>query len=313
MADMEEVDVFYRHLAKDLADGMEDSMDPGMPYRCPWHGLNRMPSNPCTGRVFRGANAAILWRAMHARNTSVPFWASERAWKKISGRVRPDAVGVEIAIPVIDEEDIRPWNPKMGPLGGDPLDPSGARLIGFKKGIVFHADDAPGAILPVLGESSEAVVHQQAQALVDAYLMAQGPAIVHGGDIACYIPKYDRIMMPKPDAFFGDHGSDRYYGVLLHECIHSTGSRARCRRLPGTGPGTTLSYAAEELVAELGAAFLASRVGLATSARADHLPYLRSWRAQLKGPSGGRMLRQSFGLASNAADFIWNVSGRAEH
>lgn len=307
MNGIEDVDHFYRVLARDLAAGMEEGSESDVPYVCPWHGLNRMPANPYTGRIFRGANSAILWRAMQARGTTSPFWASDKAWSKLNGTLREGAVPVEIAIPVIDDTQVKPWTPGMGPLGGDPLDPSGCALLGFKKGEVYHQDDVEGATLPVLGELSTFTIHDSAQKMVDAYCLAQGPALVHGGDIACYLPKYDRIQMPKPESFYGEHGSDRYYGVLLHECIHSTGSKSRCQRLPGTGGNAQLSYAAEELVAEIGAAFLASRIGLATSPRADHLPYLKSWRSRLTGPRGGVMLRQSFRLASEASDFIWKI------
>src|SRR4029077_9721315 len=97
--------------------------------------------------------------------------------------------------------------------------------------------------------------------------------------IACYRRKLDYIEMPAPEQFVGAPTSsptEAYYAVKLHELVHWTGAPHRIDRAPGKRFGDA-DYAFEELVAELGAAFLCSAFGIVNAPRPDHAAYIAHW------------------------------------
>ena len=74
---------------------------------------------------------------------------------------------------------------------------------------------------------------------------------------AFYAIATDHVQMPPYETFREAEG---YYSILLHELAHWTGNPKRLAREFGTRWGDA-RYAAEELVAELGAAFLCADLG----------------------------------------------------
>jgi antirestriction protein ArdC len=134
---------------------------------------------------------------------------------------------------------------------------------------------------------------------VDAFVAATGATIRHGGNMACFIPKLDEIRMPERNAFTGSltsSATEAYYATLLHELTHWTAPANRCGR-DLSGRFGSESYAMEELVAELGAAFLCGELGIAVEPRADHAQYLAHWLQVLKADK-----RAIFTAASKAAE-----------
>jgi len=108
--------------------------------------------------------------------------------------------------------------------------------------------------------------------------------IIHGGTIACYHPSNDTIHMPDEERFFDTEHSSRtecYYSTLFHELCHWTGINTRCHRQFGKRFGDE-AYAMEELVAELGAAFLCAKLCITPEPRADHAQYMANWLNVLK-------------------------------
>jgi antirestriction protein ArdC len=118
-----------------------------------------------------------------------------------------------------------------------------------------------------------AEVHDEAEALTQAYIAAEGVTLAHGGNRAYYAMLQDHVQMPPVEAF---HSTEGYYGTLLHELVHSTGHSKRKDRQFGKRFGDQ-AYAFEELVAEIGSAFLCAATGVSTEPRADHAQYLASW------------------------------------
>jgi len=119
-------------------------------------------------------------------------------------------------------------------------------------------------------------------ARADALMAASGAKITHQGAQAFYRPSTDEIVLPPQHLFTGTSTSsatEAYYGVALHELTHWTGPRLQ--REFGKRFGDA-AYAAEELVAELGAAFLCAKLGIEAEPRADHAKYLASWIKILK-------------------------------
>jgi len=102
---------------------------------------------------------------------------------------------------------------------------------------------------------------------------------------AYYSPKQDLIAIPDPESFIGTDTSsptESYYSTLLHELTHWTGNDKRCFRELSVRFGDE-SYAMEELIAELGAAFLCGQLNVTSVPRQDHADYLANWIKVLSG------------------------------
>jgi antirestriction protein ArdC len=137
----------------------------------------------------------------------------------------------------------------------------------------------------------------------DAFFRAIGSDLRHGGNQAYYSPSGDYVQMP-PFAAFRE--SISYYSVLAHEHTHWTASAARCNRELGKRFGDN-AYAAEELIAELGAAFTCAHLGLSTEPREDHAQYLQSWLRVLKADK--RAIFTAASKAQQATDWMIQRAG----
>lgn len=139
---------------------------------------------------------------------------------------------------------------------------------------------------------------------VDAFIASTGATIVHGGSRACFIPKLDEIHMPERACFTGSTTStatEAYYSTVLHELTHWTAPKHRCNR-DLSGRFGSDAYAMEELVAELGAAFLCAELGITVEPRPDHAQYLAHWLNVLKADK--RAIFTAVSKAGEAAAFV---------
>ena len=133
----------------------------------------------------------------------------------------------------------------------------------------------------------------------------------HGGTSAFFRPGDDFIQMPERERFVGSDTStttEAYYGTLLHELTHWTGPSRRCDRQFGKRFGDD-AYAAEELVAELGAAFLCAELGITATPRPDHAAYIDHWLRIMKGDK--KAIFTAASKASQAVDFLASLQERA--
>lgn len=127
---------------------------------------------------------------------------------------------------------------------------------------------------------------------------------VEGSDRAYYAPASDAVTMPSKNSFFsrGDStATENFYCVLFHELTHWTGHSSRLNRLKGSLFGSK-DYAFEELVAEMGSAFIANSLDISAQPRADHARYLKSWLSCLKNEPNA--LLKASGLANKALMFM---------
>jgi antirestriction protein ArdC len=159
---------------------------------------------------------------------------------------------------------------------------------------VFNADQVDGWTAPLVPNLPES----ERIAAAEAFVAAIPANITHGGDSAYYIPALDQVRMP---AFGQFARALDYYATLAHELTHWTGAKPRLDR-DLSGRFGSDAYAMEELVAELGAAFTAGRLGLPSVPRADHAPYIANWLKVLKGDS--RAIFTAAARAQQAADYL---------
>ncbi|MEZ5220322.1 MAG: zincin-like metallopeptidase domain-containing protein [Ilumatobacteraceae bacterium] len=252
-------------------------------WRMPWHCLANGTPRSADGRPYRGWNALVLAMVAADRGWTAGTWATYKTWAKHGCQVRRGERGTHIVL----------WKPTER-LDPDDNDTTKRSLLA-RSFVVFAAEQVDGAdrfIAP--DERTTATRLEDA----DAYFATIGADIVHGGPQASYSPALDRIRLPHLDQF--DRPAN-YYSTAAHEHTHWTGHASRLARNL-TGRFGDRSYGAEELVAELGAAFWCAQFGLEQATRSDHAAYLGDWLAILSADP--RALLAACSHAQRAVDHL---------
>jgi antirestriction protein ArdC len=234
--------------------------------KMPWHaGIvpMTMPINAATDAPYRGINVLALWADATIKRYITGYWASYKQWQKIGAQVRQGEHG---SIIVFYKEYER-----SNSEGEDEYRP---RFVA-RATRVFNAEQVDGWEYPSPKRSSDIELNEQ----VDAFVCATKADIRHNAYGARYRRREDWIELPNHDQFIGtptSSATEAYYAVLLHELTHWTGAPHRLDRVFGTRFGDR-AYAFEELIAELGAAFLCSAFRIVNEPRADHAAYISNW------------------------------------
>ena len=264
---MEKSDI-YQTVTDAIVAALESGVKAG-DFVLPWNKGDalHMPRNVASGKHYRGINVLQLWCAAEAKGYTRGIWGTYKQWQEAGAQVRKDERATSIVF----------WKP----LAGKESTNEAGEIVTGRGGMVakgyavFNADQVDGWQAP----AEPAPLSEGARdAQVDAYFAALGGKIVHGGGRACYVPNQDMIRMPDFASFHHGHG---YYSTLAHEYTHWTGHASRLGRNLSTRFGEQ-AYAAEELVAELGAAFTCALAGLSPVPRLDHASYIASWIKVLK-------------------------------
>jgi antirestriction protein ArdC len=262
----------------------------------PWHRsaspLTR-PINAVTKKPYRGVNVLALWASAEGQDFGHGLWATYRQWQSLGAQVRKGEKASPIVFyKVLDRLD----DDKAG-------DQKSSAPIFAQASHVFNVSQVDGFAVPEVPTAEDFDPIPNA----DTFVAATGAAIRIQGDSAHYTPSIDTITMPERGLFFATQSGSagqNWYATLLHELIHWSGAEHRLERTFGKRFGDD-AYAMEELVAELGAAFLCADLGLSSNPRPDHATYLASWLKVLKADS-----RAIFTAASAAAKAAEWVSGK---
>lgn len=263
-----------------------DSGKPSMPWRRSSAPLF-MPVNALTEKPYNGINVVSLWVAAETGGHSAPVWATYKQWAELGAQVRK---GEKSSLVVFYKEYSSEPDPAV-------TDDDGKRRVA-RASFVFNASQVDGCELPDAPKSLGPVERIER---VDHFIRATQAHIEHGGDRAFYRPSTDHIQMPDEGMFCGTgtmNRSESYYAVLVHELTHWTGAKPRLDRVLGKRFGDQ-AYAAEELVAEIGSAFLCSELGITQDVRADHSQYLSQWLDLMKSDS-----RAIFTAAARASEAV---------
>jgi len=263
-------------------------------FEMPWHRQSgRLPRNAETARRYRGINLLSLWAQASLKEYESPYWATYRQWAALGAQVRRGERATPIVFykPLEERKDV-----ESDGDGG-----SGRQWI-VRGSSVFNESQVDG------WQSGDVVdlIRNQVETLapVERFVARTKARIVEGGDRAFYMPSTDTIHMPDRHRFRNtDAGSatSGFYAVLLHELVHWTGHPSRLKR-DLTGSFGAMAYAIEELVAELGAAFLCADLGISVEPRPDHAVYLASWIRVIKERS--RVLVHASAAAATACSFL---------
>jgi antirestriction protein ArdC len=261
-----------------------------LPWAKPWAGGT--PVSLSTGRAYRGTNELLLAAAAATRGYSNPIWATFNQVRAAGGTVKKGARSVPVVF----------WKFPAQPEDGTELERRAPLLRYYR---VFNLSDTEGVTVPARLEdavtartplSADAVPEAVSQ-VIAGYV--GGPEIEHVYQGRAYYSLIsDKITLPTVEQFMSVEG---YAETVLHELVHSTGHPSRLGRDVGCSRFGSDRYAKEELVAELGAVMLASRVGLPVSID-NAASYCGGWLKVLRADK--RFLISAGQAAQKAVDLI---------
>jgi len=232
-----------------------------------------IPLNPTTDKQYQGINILSLWFNQQSKSFSSNEWATFKQWKDKGANVRKGQKGSRIIFykTLIQEEE----NAK-----GETQENKIPMLRAYT---VFNANQVDG----YEPNSNEAKPIDKVQRikLVEEFYKNTGAEIDHALNRAFYDVVNDYINMPETSSFvetkYAD-ATDNYYATLLHELTHWTGAKHRLDRNMGKGKSCIQDYAFEELIAELGSAFLCAQHGITQTQPEHHPIYIKSWLKALR-------------------------------
>jgi len=247
-------------------------------WRMPWHTIADAgtPVN-VDGRAYRGLNALWLPLTAAAQGWDSGVWATYRGWQRHGAQVRRGEKGTPVVL----------WKPTTtAPTGRpdgddtdttDEPDPTGStrRRLVARVYTVFAAEQADNTGDIIQRRRTPHTERDTPQRLEHAehYFAQLDAHVIEGGNRASYQPATDTIRIPTLAQF---DTAAHYYATRAHETVHWTGHTSRLDR-ELTGRFGSDAYAAEELVAELGAAMWCAQAHLSTVTRDDHAAYLAGW------------------------------------
>src|SRR6202162_2900148 len=289
----------YTRITSQIVSHLEKGV---RPWVRPWnaeHAAGRI-TRPLrhNGKPYGGINVLSLWASAIAQNFAAPVWMTFKQASELDAHIRKGEKGSLVVY--ADSIKRRETDEKTG----DEID----REIPFLKGYtVFNVEQIEG--LPEVYYAKAAPTLDPVARIdhAEKYFAALGAAIRHGGNRAFYSIAADVIQMPPFESF---QDANSYYATLAHECTHWTGSKTRLDRDFGGRRFGSEGYAVEELVAELGAAFLCADLELALEPREDHADYIAHWLRVLKNDN--RAIFTAAAHAQRATEFINNRAAAAQ-
>jgi antirestriction protein ArdC len=281
-----------------------------VPWRKPWNGGTMRPRNLITKRPYSGINVMLLSLTGAAKGFTSPYWLTKNQVVAAGGAFKP---GQEPYRPATFDEGgevvtagtgsnqngalVTFWgtmnakkkspNAKKGrvvsTIDGQPVtrDDEGPRF--FKYFLVWNVEQTTGleSHLPAPVTTAPVAPDVAAEAIVAGY--PNGPTMDHTSGAASYRPSTDHVSLPPRNSFTG---TVPYYATVFHELVHSTGHESRLKRFArGTALGKGEVYSKEELVAEVGAAFLGAEAGLPDNLE-QNAAYIKSWLTVLRNDHG---------------------------
>ncbi len=257
------------------------------PWICPWQNGSAMPSNLVTGKPYRGINVLMLSTEAMSHNYTDGRWLTFRQANELGTRIRKGEHGTAIVF-----YRLREINEGTGDVT-DAVTAEKRNVPMLKSYTVFNASQLE--CIPDRFAPRPAVAWLPISEAVQI-INKTGAVICHGGNRAFYRPSDDIIQLPPLESF---SQSVDYYATALHELCHWTGHSSRLNRVLKRRHDIE-AYAYEELVAEIGAAFLCAHAAL--PARLEHASYINSWLDALRRDK--RLIFVAAGAAQKAADFV---------
>lgn len=236
-----------------------EGLSSGTPlWKMPWLAASGRQKSFATGKAYRGCNAFLLAIVAQAKHYTDNRWITFDAMKKADRHFITDAKGHGVPVFHYNFKDVEREDGKKETV-----------FTGISCYTVFNVSltDITPEVLPTNAFSPDEIGEQ---------MLAVSPVeIVYGGGESFYRPSEDRIYLPEKMFFKSSSG---FYGTAFHELVHATGAKKRLDRDLSGGFGSA-KYAAEELVAEVGAVLLCAQLGIELEQKEEtnHTAYLLSW------------------------------------
>jgi antirestriction protein ArdC len=287
---------FMANVYEIITDRIIQQLESGTaPWHKPWklHGSSGVPRNLITGHEYRGINLWILLSSGYGS----PYWLTFRQAKELGGHIRKGEKGLPVVFWKFGTREIQ---------DGDAVMQKSTVLCRYYT--VFNCDQCEGLraqpVQEITGQPQVNSIEACEQVISGWHAK---PVIHEEANCACYSKVLDQVAMPDRTCFENAEG---FYSTLFHELVHSTGHPARLNRstLTDFERFGDESYSREELVAEMGAAFLSGYCGIENRIIGNSAAYLASWLKVMKSDS--RLVVIAAGQAQKAADMIL---GRSKH
>jgi antirestriction protein ArdC len=287
----------YKHVTDRIVSSLEQGVRPWMK---PWnaeHAAGRI-TRPlrANGLAYQGINVLMLWGESVMKGYSAPIWMTFRQALELNAHVRKGERGSTVV-----------YASTITRSGTDQeTGEETEQAVPFLKSYtVFNVEQIEGlpAHFHAVGEPRLDPVQRIER--VESFFAATRADIRNGGNMAYYNLESDFVQMPPFEAF---RDAESYYASLAHECTHWTGHKSRLDRDLGRKKWGDAGYAMEELVAELGSAFLCADLDLTPEIREDHAAYIANWLEVLKNDK--RAIFSAAAHAQKAADYLFGLQGK---
>ncbi|MGH1332004.1 MAG: ArdC family protein [Paracoccaceae bacterium] len=294
---MAKPDIYTRITEKIIAD-----LEAGTrPWHKPWNAehLDGRISRPLrhNGIAYRGLNIILLWAASVAHGYTKTTWMTYRQALELGGRVRKGSKG-QLVI----------YADKLRKTETDDSGQDREVEIPFMKGYtVFNVEQIEGLPEPYYANAEPTLENDERDAISEKFFAATDADIRHGGNRAYYAVDPDYVQMPPLKTF---ETPEAYYATLGHEITHWTRHPRRLDRSFGRKRWGDEGYAQEELVAELGAAFLAADLGSSPEPREEHAAYIAHWLEGLRNDK--RFIFQAAAHAQKAVDYLHELQPKSD-
>ncbi|ENK6701005.1 DUF1738 domain-containing protein [Yersinia enterocolitica] len=252
-------------------------------WTCPWQrvaGMSGLPSNYATGAAYSGMNIMLLWCSASEQGFSDSRWMTYKQAQAAGGQVRKGEHGTTaIFYTTLEKEN------DAGDVDHIPM---------LKTFTVFNVEQIDGLSLTAEAVSPAETFDPLPQA--ENLFQSSGANIIEKGQSAFFRPSTDEVWLPERHLF---SDAANFYATGLHELVHWSGAKSRLNR-EMKGKFGSEGYAAEELVAELGSAFLMADLGI--DGEVQHESYIASWLKALKNDK--RYIFKAASAASKAHRYL---------
>jgi antirestriction protein ArdC len=287
-----------RDLHQEVTDTIIQQLEKGIvpwhqPWRTPDAGMG-IPSNYTTDNYYRGVNILLLWTSVAKNQFCTHEWASLKQWNEKKEFVRKGEKGTRIIYYNTVEKEVD------GEIEEIPF---------IKASTVFNRCQLVSFTPASMEDSPQADLVTRVKK-ADTFIANTGADIGHHVGKAYFTPMEDKILMPYPEFFIETPectATEGYYSTLLHELTHWTGHPKRLNRKFGKEKGDK-DYATEELVGELGAAFLCAEHDITVLKTGEHANYIAYWLDVLK--SNKKCIFAAASQASKACDYLHSLQPR---
>ncbi len=264
-----------------------------VPWRRPWTSTG-LPRNLVSKKPYRGVNFFLLSASKYVS----PFWLTMRQANELGGHVRKGEESTVVVFWKVDDA-----KQSTEDLDNEETDGKTRRRFLLRYFRVFNLEqcELPQAVLDKLPKT-ETREHSPISACAEIVgCMPNAPEVQHAGSRAFYSVATDRVTLPSAELFTS---AEEYYATNFHELIHSTGHWKRLAResiLEAT-PFGSATYSVEELVAEMGAAYLCAESGISPAVIENQAAYISGWLKRLRDDR--KLVVHAAAQAQRAADYV---------